>query len=55
LQRTNATSTLGFEDVELPGQGETFFYLVGYRADEFSAYGTVSAAKPRVPSAGDCR
>jgi len=55
LGRTSATGTLGFEDVELPGQGETFFYLVGYRADHFSAYGTVSAAKPRIPSAGDCQ
>jgi hypothetical protein len=47
-------STAGQEDPDIPSSGSAFFYLVDYRADTDSGYGTESAAKPRAASIGDC-
>jgi hypothetical protein len=46
--------TAGFEDPAEPVAGEVFFYLVQYRGDADSGYGTESVPKPRVPGDGDC-
>jgi hypothetical protein len=45
--------TSGFEDPTEPLSGEVLFYLVQYHEAD-SGYGTESAAKPRIPSGGDC-
>jgi hypothetical protein len=47
-------NTDGDEDAEIPAIGEVFIYFVEYDDGGRSAYGTVSAAKPRFPRAGDC-
>ena len=49
-----APTTLGHEDTVDPAAGEAFFYLVEYDDGGRSAYGTVSASKPRAPRAGGC-
>jgi DNA-binding beta-propeller fold protein YncE len=45
---TQRTTTLGSEDREVPAVGEAFFYLVEYRGETTSGFGTASAAKPRL-------
>jgi len=48
-------STLGWEDGELPGSEQTFFYVVEYDDGISSTYGTESAGRPRAPVSGDCQ
>jgi len=50
-----ALDTVGHEDVQDPGPGEAFFYLVEYENDARSGYGSAAAPLPRIPQAGDCR
>jgi hypothetical protein len=47
-------STAQAEDDELPEPGSAFFYLVEYSDGTSRSYGSVSAAKPRVPGTGSC-
>ncbi len=49
-------SSHGNEDAEIPAPGEVFLYMVEFSENtgKESAYGTVSASKPRKPAAGDC-
>jgi len=47
-------STAGFEDPTVPLPNEVFFYLVQYREEGDSGYGTESVPKPRIPGGGDC-
>jgi hypothetical protein len=52
------TSTLGSEDTAIPEPGEVFVYMVEYvelGTGERTSYGTETAAKPRLPRAGDCQ
>jgi hypothetical protein len=50
------TSTAGQEDDSVPSPGAAFFYLVEYDDGRPSGYGTGSAARDRVVSAGEaCR
>lgn len=53
---SSQTSTVGFEDSELPVPGEAFFYLVEFDNGLPSGYGSESAAKTRFSSPGQgCR
>jgi len=49
-------STAGFEDPDLPGSGQAFFYL--YRGSQGvsdpGSYGSSSAGEERLPTSGDC-
>jgi hypothetical protein len=47
-------NTDGDEDADVPEPGEVFIYMVDYGTTVRSAYGTVSADKPRFPRLGDC-
>ncbi len=47
-------TTAGFEDSERPSPGEAFFYLVEYDHGAPSAYGSESAAQPRVAYSSTC-
>jgi hypothetical protein len=47
-------STVGNEDPAIPLPGKAFFYLAEYDDGARSAYGTESAAKPRITGSGDC-
>ena len=47
-------STAGLEDSGTPASGQMFIYLVEYNDGISSSYGSVSAAKPRVPGPGGC-
>jgi len=47
-------SSAGHEDSALPALGKGFFYLVQYHGPKPVSFGTDSAAKPRLPSAGGC-
>ena len=48
-------STIGHEDTETPVAGQVFYYVAEYFDGMWRSHGTESAAKPRVPRAGDCR
>ena len=48
------TTTSGHEDGEIPALGEAFFYLAAYNDGRDSGYGSDTATKPRVKSAGGC-
>jgi hypothetical protein len=48
------TITAGDEDSQVPVSTQTFFYLVDFDDGRRSGYGTETAPKPRVPTAGDC-
>jgi hypothetical protein len=50
----SSTSTAGREDSESPATGQAFFYLVAYNDGRDSGYGSASAAKPRISTAGGC-
>jgi len=45
-------ATVGSEDPDVPSPGQAFYYAVG--SSDTASYGTVSAGKPRAPTAGDC-
>ena len=51
---SQATSTAGHEDAQVPAVGEVFFYAVAYNNGTSSSYGTATAAKPRITAAGGC-
>jgi HYR domain-containing protein len=51
---SSQSSTIGQEDGEIPLPGEAFFYLASYNDGRDSGYGSASAAKPRVSTAGGC-
>ena len=51
---SSQTSTTGQEDGEIPALGEAFFYLAAYNDGRDSGYGSASAAKPRLKTAGGC-
>ncbi len=49
---TTQTSTMGSGDIDVPGLGEAFFYLVEYNDGLSSGYGTESSAKERFAPPG---
>lgn len=56
VERQSAdTSTIGFEDGEVPAPGTAFFYAGEYGPSPLSSYGTEPAAKPRTASRGGCQ
>jgi len=48
------TTTAGFEDADVPGVGQTFFYLAEYNDGSPTGYGTATAPADRVPVAINC-
>jgi hypothetical protein len=48
-------TTAGAEDVEIPEQGQGFFYLVEYSAGWMSSFGLESLPKPRTVGVGGCQ
>jgi len=51
---SSQTSTTGQEDSEIPAVGEAYFYLAEYNDGRDSGFGSASAAKPRISTAGGC-
>jgi len=47
-------SNAGWEDPAVPLPGKGFYYLVQYRSPEPVSFGTDSAMKPRIATAGSC-
>ncbi len=52
--RSKDLTTVGEEDVEIPGPGEGFFYVGEYRDPHPSTYGSPDAPKPRAQGPGAC-
>lgn len=48
------TTTAGFEDADVPSEGQAFFYVAEYDDGSATGYGTASAIGPRVPVTINC-
>ena len=53
--RSIDSSTIGYEDNDVPAPGKAFFYMVEYTDGWRSEYGTESAATPSTPAWGGCQ